>query len=153
MPPFKADHVGSLLRPKSILDARAAHQDGKLSAGALSDIEAKEIARIVGKQKDIGLKLATDGDFRRRHWFMDFIERIDGVRFAEPMAVRPMNARGALRIRSARARASSAVPTAVQSATMVCSATPDHSISEIAIRPTSPERIAATTRGFAIAAA
>ena len=67
MPPFKADHVGSLLRPKSILDARAAHQDGKLSAGALSDIESKEIARIVGKQKDVGLKLATDGDFRRRH--------------------------------------------------------------------------------------
>jgi methionine synthase II (cobalamin-independent) len=54
-PPFKADHVGSLLRPKSILDARAAHQDGTLSADALSDIESREIARIVGKQKDVGL--------------------------------------------------------------------------------------------------
>ncbi len=86
--PFKADHVGSLLRPKTILDARAANKDGKMSAEQLRDIESKEIERIVGKQKDVGLKLATDGDFRRRHWFMDFIERIDGIRFGDPMAVR-----------------------------------------------------------------
>ncbi len=95
-PPFKADHVGSLLRPKSILDARAAHKEGKMSADQLRDIESKEIARIVGKQKDVGLKLATDGDFRRRHWFMDFIERIDGIRFAEPMAVRFKSADGSV---------------------------------------------------------
>ena len=95
-PPFKADHVGSLLRPKTILDARAAHAAGKLSAEQLRDIESKEIARIVGKQKEVGLKLATDGDFRRRHWFMDFIERIDGIRFAEPMAVRFKSADGSV---------------------------------------------------------
>ena len=95
-PPFKADHVGSLLRPKTILDARAAHAAGKLSADELRDIESKEIARIVGRQKDVGLKLATDGDFRRRHWFMDFIERIDGIRFAEPMAVRFKSADGSV---------------------------------------------------------
>ncbi len=87
-PPFKADHVGSLLRPKSILDARAAHIEGKMSAEQLRDVESAEIARIVGKQKDVGLKLATDGDFRRRHWFIDFIERIDGIHFGDPMAVR-----------------------------------------------------------------
>jgi 5-methyltetrahydropteroyltriglutamate--homocysteine methyltransferase len=87
-PPFKADHVGSLLRPQTILDARAANKEGKLAAEQLRDIESAEIERIVAKQKEVGLKLCTDGDFRRRHWFMDFIERIDGIRFGEPMAVR-----------------------------------------------------------------
>jgi 5-methyltetrahydropteroyltriglutamate--homocysteine methyltransferase len=87
-PPFKADMVGSLLRPKTILDARGANKNGKLPADDLREIESAEIERIVGKQKDVGLKLCTDGDFRRRHWFMDFIERIDGIHFGDPMAVR-----------------------------------------------------------------
>ena len=95
-PPFKADHVGSLLRPKTVLDARAAQSAGKLPANELRDIESAEIRRIVGKQKEVGLKVATDGDFRRRHWFMDFIERIDGIRFGDPMAVRFKSADGSV---------------------------------------------------------
>ncbi|HVZ52357.1 MAG TPA: 5-methyltetrahydropteroyltriglutamate--homocysteine S-methyltransferase [Pseudolabrys sp.] len=87
-PPFKADHVGSLLRRKRLLDARAARQSGKLSADELSRIESEEVQHAVDLQKSVGLKCCTDGDFRRRHWFMDFIERIDGLRFGAPMPVR-----------------------------------------------------------------
>lgn len=87
-PPFKADIVGSLLRPKRLLDARAAKQAGKLADGELRQIEGDEVQHAVDLQKEAGLKCCTDGDFRRRHWFMDFIERIDGLRFGAPMAVR-----------------------------------------------------------------
>jgi 5-methyltetrahydropteroyltriglutamate--homocysteine methyltransferase len=87
-PPFKADTVGSLLRPKRLLDARAAAQAGKLSGDELRQIEGEQVQHAVDLQKSVGLKCCTDGDFRRRHWFMDFIERIDGLRFGEPMPVR-----------------------------------------------------------------
>jgi 5-methyltetrahydropteroyltriglutamate--homocysteine methyltransferase len=87
-PPFKADTVGSLLRPKRLLEARAAKQAGKVSGEELRQIENDEIRHAVGLQKEAGLKCCTDGDFRRRHWFMDFIERIEGLRFGEPMPVR-----------------------------------------------------------------
>jgi 5-methyltetrahydropteroyltriglutamate--homocysteine methyltransferase len=87
-PPFKADTVGSLLRPQRLLDARMDRQAGKLAPRELQQIEDEEIARAVALQKSAGLKCGTDGDFRRRHWFMDFIERIDGIRFGEPMTVR-----------------------------------------------------------------
>jgi 5-methyltetrahydropteroyltriglutamate--homocysteine methyltransferase len=93
-PPFKADTVGSLLRPKRLLDARAAVQAGKLPASELAQIESAEIERAVKLQKDVGLKCCTDGDYRRRHWFMDFIERIDGLRFADPLPVRFRSAAG-----------------------------------------------------------
>jgi 5-methyltetrahydropteroyltriglutamate--homocysteine methyltransferase len=87
-PPFKADTVGSLLRSKRLLDARAQHKAGQLVDQALRAIEDQEVARAVDLHKQVGLKVCTDGDFRRRHWFMDFIERIDGIRFGEPMPVR-----------------------------------------------------------------
>lgn len=87
-PPFKADTVGSLLRPRYLLDARAARQAGTMPADELRQIENKAVQHAVDLQKEVGLKCCTDGDFRRRHWFMDFIERIDGIRFGEPMAVR-----------------------------------------------------------------
>ena len=83
-PPFRADTVGSLLRSKRLLDARASKQAGRISDAELREIEDEEVSRAVALQKDVGLKCCTDGDFRRRHWFMDFIERIDGLRFAEP---------------------------------------------------------------------
>ena len=95
-PPFKADHVGSLLRPRRLLDARAAAQAGKLAVEALRAFEDEEIRRAVALQKEAGLKLCTDGDFRRRHWFMDFIERIDGIRFGAPMPVRFKSADGSV---------------------------------------------------------
>ena len=85
-PPFRADTVGSLLRSKRLLDARADKQDGRISDAELRKIEDEEVARAVALQKDVGLKCCTAGDFRRRHWFMDFLERIDGLRFAGPGA-------------------------------------------------------------------
>src|SRR5580692_1773893 len=81
VPPFKADVVGSLLRPKALLDARARHMAGTLSREALWDLERQSIARAVDLQKGAGLKVCTDGEYHRRHWFMDFVERIDGVAF------------------------------------------------------------------------
>jgi 5-methyltetrahydropteroyltriglutamate--homocysteine methyltransferase len=95
-PPFKADHVGSLLRPKRLLEARAGVQSGNVPPEALREIEDAEIRRAVALQKEVGLKLCTDGDFRRRHWFMDFIERIDGIRFGAPMPVRFKSADGSV---------------------------------------------------------
>ena len=95
-PPFKADTVGSLLRPKRLLDARAAHTAGTLPDAGLREIEDAEIRRAVTLHKDCGFQHTTDGDFRRRHWFMDFIERIDGLRFGEPLAVRFKSADGSV---------------------------------------------------------
>jgi 5-methyltetrahydropteroyltriglutamate--homocysteine methyltransferase len=80
-PPFKADVVGSLLRPQAILDARAQHNAGKISREALWNIESAHVGEAVALQKSAGLKVATDGEYHRRHWFMDFVERIDGVVF------------------------------------------------------------------------
>ena len=80
-PPFKADVVGSLLRPQAILEARAAHGAGKLAREALWDIERAHIGEAVDLQKGVGLKVCTDGEYHRRHWFMDFVERIEGVAF------------------------------------------------------------------------
>jgi len=80
-PPFKAEVVGSLLRPASILEARAARQQGRTTAEHLWEVEARAIADAVKMQRDVSLKVCTDGEMHRRHWFMDFIERIDGVAF------------------------------------------------------------------------
>ncbi|RDW18097.1 5-methyltetrahydropteroyltriglutamate--homocysteine methyltransferase [Oceanobacillus arenosus] len=77
--PFRADHVGSLLRPESIHQARADFNDGKISAEALREVETKEIKRIVDKQIEVGLELVTDGEFRRRFWHTDFLEHLNGV--------------------------------------------------------------------------
>jgi methionine synthase II (cobalamin-independent) len=95
-PPFKADTVGSLLRPRRLLDARAQNQAGQLPEQALKEIEDAEIRRAVNLHQSVGLKVCTDGDFRRRHWFMDFIERIDGIRFGEPLPVRFKSADGSV---------------------------------------------------------
>jgi 5-methyltetrahydropteroyltriglutamate--homocysteine methyltransferase len=73
-----------------LLDARARNDSN------LKQIESEEIAGAVALQKEVGLKCCTDGDFRRRHWFMDFIERIDGLRFGAPMAVRFQSADGSV---------------------------------------------------------
>jgi len=94
--PFKADTVGSLLRPKRLLEARAQQKAGTLSEHSLRQTEDDEIRRAVDLHKSVGLKVCTDGDFRRRHWFMDFIERIDGIRFGEPMPVRFKSADGSV---------------------------------------------------------
>jgi 5-methyltetrahydropteroyltriglutamate--homocysteine methyltransferase len=78
-PPFRADHVGSLLRPTSLIEARAKADRGEISAAELRRLEDEAIRKIVKRQQDVGLKSVTDGEFRRRSWHMDFICRIDGV--------------------------------------------------------------------------
>jgi 5-methyltetrahydropteroyltriglutamate--homocysteine methyltransferase len=78
-PPFRADHVGSLLRPRELLEARDRFAEGRLSAEELRAVEDEAIRRIVAKQEEIGLQSATDGEFRRASWHMDFIYQLDGI--------------------------------------------------------------------------
>ena len=82
-PPFRADHVGSLLRPPELLDARARFADGQLTADELRNVEDDAIRDVVRMQQDAGLQSATDGEFRRASWHMDFIYGIDGISKAE----------------------------------------------------------------------
>jgi 5-methyltetrahydropteroyltriglutamate--homocysteine methyltransferase len=78
-PPFRADHVGSLLRPARLKEARAKHGHGAITSAQLKEIEDREIEKVVGKQEEIGLRLATDGEFRRSWWHFDFFRGLDGV--------------------------------------------------------------------------
>ena len=78
-PPFRADHVGSLLRPAALLQAREDFAAGRIDATELRGIENEAIRAIVRKQEEIGLRSATDGEFRRASWHMDFIYQLDGV--------------------------------------------------------------------------
>jgi len=78
-PPFRADHVGSLLRPPRLLQARDDFAAGRLDAAALRAVEDEAIREIVGRQEELGLQSATDGEFRRASWHMDFIYQLDGV--------------------------------------------------------------------------
>jgi len=79
VPPFRADHVGSLLRPAALKEARAKRERGEITAAALRAVEDREIERAISKQEAIGLKLATDGEFRRSWWQFDFLKGLDGV--------------------------------------------------------------------------
>ena len=78
-PPFRADHVGSLLRPPILKDARARHERGEISDGYLRTVEDAAIERAIARQAEIGLRSATDGEFRRAMWHFDFLEGLDGV--------------------------------------------------------------------------
>jgi 5-methyltetrahydropteroyltriglutamate--homocysteine methyltransferase len=82
-PPFRADHVGSILRSGAIKEARASHAAGKLSDAGLKDVEDREIEKIMKKQEEIGLKLATDGEYRRSWWHFDFFGMLEGVEIYE----------------------------------------------------------------------
>ncbi|MFM2151107.1 MAG: hypothetical protein RLZZ187_3413 [Pseudomonadota bacterium] len=77
--PFRADHVGSLLRTGTLKDAREAALAGRITPAALQEIEDREIAALVAKQEAIGLSSVTDGEFRRAYWHFDFLERLPGV--------------------------------------------------------------------------
>jgi 5-methyltetrahydropteroyltriglutamate--homocysteine methyltransferase len=78
-PPYRADHVGSLLRPPELLQARDDHANGRIDDEALRAIEDEAIRDVVRMQQDVGLQTATDGEFRRASWHMDFIYSLDGV--------------------------------------------------------------------------
>ena len=78
-PPFRADHVGSLLRPPELLEARRQYADGAIDAVELRGVEDAAIRDVVRLQRDVGLRSATDGEFRRASWHMDFIYQLDGI--------------------------------------------------------------------------
>ncbi len=78
-PPFRADHVGSLLRPAALKEARALREGSELSAAALTAAEDAAIAHVIARQEDTGLRAATDGELRRAMWHFDFLEGLDGV--------------------------------------------------------------------------
>ena len=78
-PPFRADHVGSLLRPPELLRAREDHAAGRIGDAELRAAEDEAIREAVALQREVGLRTATDGEFRRASWHMDFIYALDGV--------------------------------------------------------------------------
>jgi 5-methyltetrahydropteroyltriglutamate--homocysteine methyltransferase len=82
-PPFRADVVGSLLRPASLKDARATREKGEITAAQLKEVEDREIERVIKEQEDVGLKVTTDGEFRRSWWHFDFFDLLDGVEIRE----------------------------------------------------------------------
>ena len=93
-PPFKADVVGSMLRPEAIFAAREKRERGEIDAAALRKVESAAIEDAVALQKAAGLKVCTDGEFHRRHWFLDFLEKIDGVEVKGGLAVKFHNEGG-----------------------------------------------------------
>jgi len=78
-PPFRADHVGSFLRPPELLEARRAFAEKKIDADALKEVEDRAIRDVVALQEELGLQSATDGEFRRTSWHMDFIYQLGGI--------------------------------------------------------------------------
>ena len=78
-PPFRADHVGSLLRPPELLRSREDFAAGRIGADELRQVEDDAIRDVVRMQEDVGLQSATDGEFRRTSWHMDFIYQLDGI--------------------------------------------------------------------------
>src|ERR1700724_37821 len=96
-PPFRADHVGSLLRPAGRLAAREDFAAGRIPAEQLRATEDAAIRDVVRMQESVGLQSATDGEFRRASWHMDFIYQLGGVRKSEDhITVKFHNAAGDL---------------------------------------------------------
>jgi 5-methyltetrahydropteroyltriglutamate--homocysteine methyltransferase len=87
-PPFRADHVGSFLRPKFLLDARDAYFNQKsITAAQLREVEDRAITEIVQFQQDVGLSSITDGEFRRTYFHIDFLEQLGGVKTDIPVTI------------------------------------------------------------------
>jgi 5-methyltetrahydropteroyltriglutamate--homocysteine methyltransferase len=96
-PPFRADHVGSLLRPPQVHAARDDFAAGRIDAAQLRAIEDDAIAQVVATQQELGLQSATDGEFRRATWHMDFIYQLGGISQAPGhLAVQFRNAAGTI---------------------------------------------------------
>ncbi|MEO1771137.1 MULTISPECIES: 5-methyltetrahydropteroyltriglutamate--homocysteine S-methyltransferase [Enterococcus] len=77
--PFRFDQVGSLLRPKALKEAREKFKNGEITKAELTQVEDTEIIKVIEKQKKVGLKAVTDGEFRRRWWHLDFIAGLNGI--------------------------------------------------------------------------
>ena len=87
-PPFRADHVGSFLRPAYLLEARAQKASGAITPAQLRTVEDRAITEIVQFQRDCGLKSITDGEFRRTYFHIDFLEQMGGVQADIPVTIR-----------------------------------------------------------------
>lgn len=81
--PFRLDHVGSFLRPERLKEARAKFNDGEITVEELERVENEEIIALIEKEKELGLKSVTDGEFRRAFWHLDFLENLDVVELVE----------------------------------------------------------------------
>jgi 5-methyltetrahydropteroyltriglutamate--homocysteine methyltransferase len=104
-PPFRADHVGSLLRPPKLLQAREERAAGRMDAEQLRSIEDDAIRDVVRMQRDVGLRSATDGEFRRTSWHMDFIYSLGGIGASDGrIQVKFHNAQGDLEFTTAALR-------------------------------------------------
>jgi 5-methyltetrahydropteroyltriglutamate--homocysteine methyltransferase len=109
-PPFRADHVGSLLRPPALLAARAERAAGRIPAEELRSIEDDAVRDVVRMQREVGLQSATDGEFRRTSWHMDFIYRLGGIgQSDEKITVAFRSAAGPLEFQSAALRVHSPI--------------------------------------------
>lgn len=86
-PPFRADHVGSFLRPAALIEARAKFAAGQIDASTLREVEDAAIRDVVAFQENLGLKGITDGEFRRTYFHTDFLLQLDGVEEAGGTAV------------------------------------------------------------------
>jgi 5-methyltetrahydropteroyltriglutamate--homocysteine methyltransferase len=85
--PFRADHVGSFLRPSFLIEAREKFAKREITAEQLREVEDRAIAEVVKFQEDVGLKSITDGEFRRTYFHVDFLRQLGGVSSGEPVAV------------------------------------------------------------------
>jgi 5-methyltetrahydropteroyltriglutamate--homocysteine methyltransferase len=104
-PPFRADHVGSLLRPPQLVAAREDHAAGRISAAQLRAAEDEAVSEVVAMQEEAGLQSATDGEFRRATWHLDFVYQLGGVsRAPGTMTVTFRNASGSAAFTPAASR-------------------------------------------------
>jgi 5-methyltetrahydropteroyltriglutamate--homocysteine methyltransferase len=104
-PPFRADHVGSLLRPHALLEAREKHQRGELTVGRLRQAEDQAIGEVVRMQEETGLRGITDGEFRRAAWHLDFLYQVGGVtKSGQELRIHFRNERGELQFATAALR-------------------------------------------------
>ncbi|WP_280152202.1 5-methyltetrahydropteroyltriglutamate--homocysteine S-methyltransferase [Piscinibacter sp. XHJ-5] len=87
-PPFRADHVGSFLRPAYLLQARDQAAKGEITREQLREVEDRAIAEVVKMQQDVGLQSITDGEFRRTYFHIDFLQQLGGVQTEEPVTIR-----------------------------------------------------------------
>src|SRR5205809_7621518 len=95
-PPFRADHVGSLLRPHALQEARARFQRGEITTEQLRAPEDTAIRDVVRKQEDVGLQSITDGEFRRTFFHVDFLQKLAGVAVSGGIATNSRTQAGAI---------------------------------------------------------
>src|SRR5919197_3763856 len=109
-PPFRADHVGSLLRPPELLKAREDFAEGRIDADELRGVEDEAVRDVVRKQEEVGLQSATDGEFRRASWHMDFIYELGGItRAKDDLKVQFRNPEGTIEFTPAALRVESKI--------------------------------------------